>query len=75
MGHPDAHETVRLLTLESQKTGKTLRELLVERTELLSYWEKLTPKQREVLENPAKYIGQASQKAEKICDNWEKRLL
>lgn len=74
MGHPDAHEAVRLLTLESQKTGKTLRELLVERTELLSYLEKLTPSQREVLENPAKYIGQASKKAEKICDNWTKRL-
>lgn len=74
MGHPDAHEAVRLLTLESQKTGKTLRELLVEKTELLSYLEKLTPSQREVLENPAKYIGQASKKAEKICDNWTKRL-
>jgi adenylosuccinate lyase len=74
MGHPNAHEAVRLLTLESQKTGKTLRELLVERTELLSYWEKLTPNQREVLDNPAKYIGQASQKTEKICDNWTKRL-
>lgn len=74
MGHPAAHEAVRLLTLESQKTGKTLRELLVERTELLSYWEKLTPSQREVLENPAKYIGRAAEKGEKICDNWEKRL-
>lgn len=74
MGHPNAHEAVRLLTLESQKTGKTLRELLVERAELLSYLEKLTPNQREVLENPAKYIGQAPKKTEKICDNWTKRL-
>ncbi len=74
MGHPDAHEAVRLLTLESQKTGKTLRELLVERTELLPYWGKLTPNQREVLENPEKYIGQAAQKAESVCDAWEKRL-
>ncbi|NLW47271.1 MAG: adenylosuccinate lyase [Firmicutes bacterium] len=74
MGHPAAHEAVRLLTLESQKTGKTLRELLVERTELLAYWEKLTPSQREVLENPAKYVGKAAEKVDKICDNWEKRL-
>ncbi|NLY73956.1 MAG: adenylosuccinate lyase [Firmicutes bacterium] len=74
LGHPNAHEAVRLLTLESQKTGKTLRELLVERTELLPYWNKLTPKQREVLENPAKYTGWAAQKTEAICDAWEKRL-
>ncbi len=74
LGHPNAHEAVRLLTLESQKTGKTLRELLVEQTNLFPYWSKLTPNQREVLESPAKYIGRAAQKAEAICDNWEKRL-
>lgn len=74
LGHPNAHEAVRLLTLESQKTGKTLRELLVEHADLFPYWTKLTSNQREVLENPAKYIGWATQKAEAICDNWEKRL-
>lgn len=74
LGHPNAHEAVRLLTLESQKTGKTLRELLVEQVDLFPYWNKLTSNQREVLENPAKYIGQAAQKAEMICANWEKRL-
>ncbi len=74
LGHPNAHEAVRLLTLESQQTGKTLRELLVEKTELYPYWEKLNPKQREILENPEKYIGWASKKTEILCDYWEKQL-
>lgn len=74
LGHPNAHEAVRLLTLESQKTGKTLRELLVDKTELFPYWDRLTPKQREVLENPEKYTGWAEEKTELVCSYWEKLL-
>jgi adenylosuccinate lyase len=74
LGHPDAHEAVRLLTLESQKTGKTLRKLLIEKTELFPYWDRLTPKQREILENPEKYLGYAEQKTESVCSYWEKTL-
>jgi adenylosuccinate lyase len=74
LGHPDAHEAVRQLTLESQRSGKTLRELLVLKTELFPYWDQLTPKQREVLENPEKYTGIAAQKTEYLCNLWEKRL-
>ena len=74
LGHPDAHEAVRVLTMESQKTGKTLRQLLVERTELFPYWNRLTPKQREILENPEKYRGWAEQKTEHVCSHWERML-
>lgn len=74
LGHPNAHEAIRLLTLESQQTGKSLRELLVEKAELFPYWSKLTPKQREVLEHPEKYTGWAAAKTEKLCDYWEKQL-
>jgi adenylosuccinate lyase len=74
LGHPDAHEAVRLLTLESQKTGKTLRELLVQKTELFPYWDRLTSKQRTILENPEKYVGWAELKAESVCSYWEKQL-
>jgi adenylosuccinate lyase len=75
MGHPDAHEAIRLLTLESQKTGKTLRALLVEKAELFPYWSRLTIKQRDILEHPEKYHGWADQKTELLCAMWEKRLL
>jgi adenylosuccinate lyase len=74
LNHPDAHEAVRLLTLESQKTGKTLRELLMEKAELTPYLNKLTPKQLDILNHPQKYIGFAEQKTEQVCNEWEKRL-
>jgi adenylosuccinate lyase len=74
LGHPDAHETVRLLTMESQQTGKTLRALLVEKSELFPYWNRLTPKQRDILEHPEKYTGWAESKTAILCDMWEKRL-
>ncbi len=74
LGHPNAHEAIRMLTLEAQQTGKTLRELLVTKTELFGYWNRLTPKQREVLENPEKYIGWAVEKTEAVCEMWKRRL-
>lgn len=74
LGHPDAHEAVRLLTLESRRTGKTLRQLLVSKSELFPYWNKLNSKQRDILEHPEKYTGWAEQKTELLCGRWEKRL-
>lgn len=73
-GHPDAHEAVRRLTLESQKTGKSLRRLLNEKPEFETYLERLTPGQREILANPEAYTGWAEQKTELLCDEWAKRL-
>jgi adenylosuccinate lyase len=75
LNHPDAHEAVRALTLESQKTRKSLRQLLVERSDLFPYWEQLTPKQREILEHPEKYNGWAEKKTELLCKMWEEKLL
>ncbi len=74
MGHPDAHEAVRVLTLESQKTGKSLRQLIMEKNELAPYLEKLSPKQRLILDDPEQYQGWAGQKTELICNTWEQKL-
>ena len=74
LGHPDAHEAVRRLTLESQKTGKSLRQLFAEKPEFQDYLERLTPGQREILANPEAYTGWAEQKTELLCDEWAKRL-
>ncbi len=74
LGHPNAHEAVRVLTLTSQKSGKALRQLIAENAELAPYLERLTPKQRIILENPEKYTGWAEQKTEILCKYWEKRL-
>ncbi|MFP4661419.1 MAG: lyase family protein [Halanaerobiales bacterium] len=73
-GHPDAHEVVRKMTLESQKSGETLRELVVEKEELKPYWSKLNDRQRELLVNPEKYIGIASEKTEGVVEYWKEKL-
>jgi len=72
--HPDAHEYVRGLTLESQKTGKPFRELLFKDPELKPYLKKFNKKQIEILKNPENYMGIASKKVEKICGFWKKEL-
>ena len=70
-GHPDAHECVRKLTLESGRTGKTLWQLIEEDEELISLLASLPKKQLEVIKDPAKYTGLAVDKTVLICDKWE----
>ncbi|MBL7206797.1 MAG: adenylosuccinate lyase [Candidatus Aenigmarchaeota archaeon] len=72
--HPDAHEYVRELTLESQKTGKPPRELLNEDPDMKQFLDKFTDKQKEIINSPEKYIGIASEKTVKVCNFWEKEL-
>ena len=73
-GHPDAHETVKQLTLLSQTQQRPLRELLPEQKELQPFLAKLTPEQMQILQNPAKYQGIAAQKAKQIAQKWQARL-
>jgi adenylosuccinate lyase len=73
-GHPDAHEAVRQLTLKSEKTGRPLLELFLKDSKLKEYYKRFSGSQRRVLENPEKYTGIAAEKAEGVCDYWEKAL-
>jgi adenylosuccinate lyase len=73
-GHPDAHECVKQLTLEAQKTGRPLRELVASDKGLKPYLERFTGEQRAVIENPVRYTGIASKKAEGVCRTWKERL-
>ena len=73
-GHPDAHEAVRQLTLKSRSTKKTVKELLKNDKTLQQYLKKFNKKQLEIINNPEKYTGIASQKTEKICRYWQKEL-
>jgi adenylosuccinate lyase len=72
--HPDAHEAVRELTLESQKHGKPLSKLIKENKDLKPYLAKFNKRQLEILESPEKYIGIAVQKTEAVCKFWKKEL-
>jgi adenylosuccinate lyase len=73
-GHPDAHEALRVLTLEAQRTGRPLGELLNEAEELSPYLAKFAPEQRALLQDPSLYTGIASRKAELVCEEWEEKL-
>lgn len=72
--HPDAHEYVREKTLESQKTGKALKDLVNADTEIQDYLKKFTKKQLEIINNPDKYLGIAVEKTEKVCEEWKEKL-
>jgi len=73
--HPDAHEFVRELTLEAQKTGKSFRELLFKNKEAKDYIKKFNKKQISILKSPEQYMGIAAKKTQEICDYWKKELI
>ena len=73
-GHPDAHEAVRVMTLEAQQRGRYLRELVLEKEELKPYLALFSEKQKELLINPEKYTGIAVEKTVRIVDYWKKEL-
>lgn len=74
LGHPDAHEAVRKLTLEAEKTGRPLRELAQESADLRPYLERMSDEQRRVIRHPESYRGIAEQKALSLCEQWEAYL-
>ncbi len=71
VGHLDAHECVRKLTLESQKTGKTLWSLIQEDAKLRDLLSVLPEKKLEVIKDPSKYIGLSQEKTLEICKKWQ----
>ncbi|HHT74339.1 MAG TPA: adenylosuccinate lyase [Firmicutes bacterium] len=73
-GHPDAHEAVRKLTLEAEKTGQSLADLAQASSELASYTERFTPEQRKVISDPLTYTGQAATKCVEICTIWSQKI-
>ena len=73
-GHPDAHEAVRKLTLEAQRTGRPFVELLESLEELAPYLEEFTDSQRALLRDPSLYTGIAAEKTVEVCEMWEERL-
>ncbi|MDA1197152.1 MAG: lyase family protein [Nanoarchaeota archaeon] len=73
-GHPDAHEYVRELTLESQKTNTSFSELLFKDKQMKPYLAKFNKTQLAILQKPENYTGIASEKVEKICNFWKKEL-
>ncbi|MDI6871570.1 MAG: lyase family protein [Bacillota bacterium] len=73
-GHPDAHEAVRRLTLEADRTGRPLLLLLEEHAELAPYAARFTPQQKAVLERPEEYVGLAGRRTFELCNAWRAAL-
>ena len=73
-GHPDAHEFVREMTLRAQIEKKPLIELVKKDKPIHPYLKKFSKKQLDILYNPEKYTGIASQKTETICEMWKREL-
>lgn len=74
LGHPDAHEKVRRLTLLAQSEKRPLEEIALADSELTPYIKRMTPRQREILGNPALYTGIAARKARKVALRWKQKL-
>lgn len=69
-GHPDAHEKVRLLTLQAGERSVPLAKAVEEDTELAPYLTKMSPAERDIIQHPERYTGVASEKARQIVENW-----
>jgi adenylosuccinate lyase len=74
LGHPDAHEAVRNLTLQAQRENKPLEEIAPSDKALKPYIAKMTPSQKKILANPSLYTGIAAKKARAVAARWKKNL-
>ncbi len=74
LGHPDAHEKLRKLTLQAQRESRPLEEMVDSDAEMKDYLKKITPYQRQIISNPSIYTGIAAKKAKAIARRWQKKL-
>ena len=73
-GHPDAHEKVRVLTLQAEREARSLEAVVIGDAEMKKYLEKMTPYQRQILSNPSLYTGIAVKKAKAVAETWKQKL-
>ena len=70
-GYPDAYDAVMRLSRESRKTGVALMALARQKPELAPYFQQLKPREREILDDPAKYTGAAAERTAAVCAYWK----
>ncbi len=73
-GHHDAHEAVRRLTLEAERSGRTVMEVATIDTEVRPYLAKLTAEERAIIDRPEGYRGLAAEVARTTAATWRTRL-
>ena len=72
--HPDAHETVKQLTLKARDKKVALQDIAMNEASLEPYFDKFTAKQKEIILHPETYTGIASKKVDDVCNFWEEKL-
>ncbi len=72
--HPDAHETIKQLTLKAQSLKKPLQEIIKKEKSLKQYLKKFTKEQLKIISNPENYVGIASGKTKSVCGFWKREL-
>jgi len=74
LGHPDAHEKVKQLTLSAQRDGATLTSAAYEDPEMDPYLDRMTPYQKQIFLDPAFYVGIAPKRARAIAERWAQKF-
>lgn len=74
LGHPDAHEKVRTLTLSAEASHTSLGDAVMADEEIKAYFARMTDVQKKIIENPSLYTGVAAKKAERVASAWKKKL-
>jgi adenylosuccinate lyase len=70
-GYPNAYDAVMKLSRESRRSGAKLVDLAWQEPELAILLEKLPRHQKEILEDPSLYVGDAPGRTIATCDYWE----
>ncbi|MGF1580633.1 MAG: lyase family protein [Gemmataceae bacterium] len=73
-GHPEAHEAARVMARKARASGKPFLQIAQAEPDLQVYLDKITDRQRAVVEDPATYVGASKQRTLDICAQWRQKL-
>jgi adenylosuccinate lyase len=73
-GCPDPYDWSKKLINQSRTTGRKMTELMEEDPALREYFAKFRPDERDLINNPEKYTGNAEQVTLETCDYWQKKI-
>jgi adenylosuccinate lyase len=74
-GLADAHTLAQRLSVQAREQGRSVFECALADPALASYVAKLTPAQKESVNDPTQYTGVSVRKTHEVCDYWEATLL
>ncbi len=71
-GHTTAHEKSKALSHQALESNKPLVGIIATDQEVAEYWQKFTPEEQKIIQNPEKYYtGLAAQKTRQIIEKWK----